>query len=870
MANNLDFALIVRLIDNLTAPLGQIGRALDGVASKAAKLREVGAQLQGVGAAATAVGAGMTAGIVKTVAAFADLEEATTRAEVAFMGVGGAVDPVFEQISAKAVDLGNKLPGNTRDFMLMAASLKEAGLSAKSIAEGGLEATAYLRVLMGNLAPEQASKLTATFKTSLGIAEKDFVAFVDVLQRQKFAFGISPETFAYTAKYVGPVLNMLKIGGLEASKQFVALTGALASAGIEGETAGTGLAASLGKLPNIAQEIKKAKLDGDFAKAGIKLDFYDKNGNFQGLPNFVAQLEQLKKLNPEKQQEVIKKLFGEENVKTVSTLMSQGVEGLNRASQKMAEQANLQDRVNKMLGTLKLIWESAKGTIDNLLAAAGSLFGDDLKAFSKTINNTSEAITGWIKANPELARTIGMVVVGLTGFFAAVGTLGLVGGTIIAGLGMLGGALAILLGPIGLVAGAFAGAAYLIMDNWNALSTFFDLFSLEFQGGLEPLEPILKTVVSAWQSLVGSVGGGSAALAGWLKSGGMMALAEWGAQLGALAKQAVVVLADVLAGIGSAAQKAWGVIGPGLEGLGRAFSGLKTSLSILWIQVEPLLQQLFSAFAGVGSSGASWEGFGRVVGIVAKGVIDAISGIVWIISGLVLTVADVIKAVVAVFDGGSGKISDALGAAGRAILAAFGGLPGEMMGIGANIMLGLIKGIGGAAGQAVSAVGDIASGMIGKFTGLLGIKSPSRVFAGFGSDVIAGLGGGLAANQNSAIATMAGVGAAVARGGLAALRDGIQGAGAASAGLARIGVVAAQVGAVAANAAGAVAMPQVAVARERAPGGEASGGMQVTINITVHAPSGDGAGITAAVRGAVPDITRQLADVMARQARTRY
>jgi hypothetical protein len=171
MANNLDFALIVRLIDNLTAPLGQIGRALDGVASKAAKLREVGAQLQGVGAAATAVGAGMTAGIVKTVSAFADLEDATTRAEVAFMGVGGVVDPVFQQISAKAVELGNKLPGTTRDFTQMASALKEAGLSAKTIAEGGLEATANLRVLMGNLAPEQAAQLTATFKNSLGIAQ---------------------------------------------------------------------------------------------------------------------------------------------------------------------------------------------------------------------------------------------------------------------------------------------------------------------------------------------------------------------------------------------------------------------------------------------------------------------------------------------------------------------------------------------------------------------------------------------------------------------------------------------------------------------------------------------------------------------------
>lgn len=840
MANNLDFALIVRLVDNLTGPLRGVGQALDGVAKQAAKLQEVGARLQNVGAAATAVSAGLTAGIVKTVSAFADLEDATTRAEVAFMGVGGVVDPVFATIQKQAADLGGKLPGTVKDFTSMASALKEAGLSAQTIAAGGLEATANLRVLMGNLAPEQAAQLMATFKNSLGIAEADFLKFVDVVQRNKFAFGIDPQEFAYTAKYIGPIAQQLGLGGLEASKSMLILGGTLSEAGIKGEQLGTSMRSVFLALPKMTETLQKKGLTSELAAAGIHLSFF-KDGKFLGLENMIAQLGQLKALGPQKMLAIISEMFGTESAPAIAKLIESGIAGYNAAGQKLANQATLQARVDKVLGTFRSQWEAAMGAIEGTMATAGGLFGDNLKTIAQTIGSVSEALGDWITANPELARTIGMVVVGLTGFAAAVATLGLVGGTIIAGLGMLGSALAVLLGPIGLIAGAFAGTAYLIYDNWEAVQTFFGAFGLAFRNGLAPLEPVLNSVRMAWAALVNWIGGGSSAISGWLSGSAVTAMANWGAQAGALAKQAVAVLADILAGIGTAARTAWAALSPALGPMMVAFRGLGGALVGLWNTVSPLLGSLFGGLSGVGGLGPVWSGFGALVGGVARAIIQAITGMVSVIAGIVGTIASVIAAVVAVFNGGSGQIGDALRAIPRAVIAAFDGMPGQMLKLGGDIIAGLARGIAGAAGQAVEALSGVASGLVGKFTGLLGIKSPSRVFAGFGENVMQGLGQGIGGGLGAVLSEMGSAGSALARTGAAALT----------------------------SASMAMAAPAMASPAGGA-GAAGGGGMNVTIHITIQAPSGDPAAIAQAVRGAAPDLARQLGSLTSRQARVSY
>ena len=85
-------------------------------------------------------------------------------------------------------------------------------------------------------------------------------------------------------------------------------------------------------------------------------------------------------------------------------------------------------------------------------------------------------------------------------------------------------------------------------------------------------------------------------------------------------------------------------------------------------------------------------------------------------------------------------------------LAYLANLPASFMEMGKNIAAGLGNGIKNAAGNAVDAVKGVGSGMISGLTGMLGIKSPSRVFMGFGENISEGLGIGIARDNSALVA----------------------------------------------------------------------------------------------------------------------
>jgi hypothetical protein len=80
-----------------------------------------------------------------------------------------------------------------------------------------------------------------------------------------------------------------------------------------------------------------------------------------------------------------------------------------------------------------------------------------------------------------------------------------------------------------------------------------------------------------------------------------------------------------------------------------------------------------------------------------------------------------------------------------AMLTALGNLPGQFMSLGSAMLQGLAQGVRNAAEQAVAAVGEVAAGVRDRFKAMLGIHSPSRVFATLGGALSLGLAQGVAA-----------------------------------------------------------------------------------------------------------------------------
>ena len=393
--------------------------------------KEIGQGLVTAGAGMTAAGVALGFAIQKPIEAFADLEDAQTRMKVAFMTNSG-VDSYFEKINRQSEKLGMKLPGTTRDFTLMAARLKELGIASKTIANGGLEGSAYLRVLLGDISPEGVADITATFSKSLGIAEKDFVKFIDQIQRAKFGFGLDPEQFAYTLKYAGPIFKQLGISGYQQSKSVLALSGTLAQAGIRGEQLGTSLRRIMLDLPGLDDKLetkKMKKINEELKSMGIYLEFF-KNGKFLGVENMIKQVEKLNKLNQQDKLNVIKKIFGDEAATAISEMATQGLKGYQKAQQTLAKQADLQTRLNLVMGTFKNLWEAFTGTLTNTLAQFGSTLSPELKGLANHLNDLSDKIGKFITRHPIFAKNIALTTVALSAILIALGTLSLaIGGT---------------------------------------------------------------------------------------------------------------------------------------------------------------------------------------------------------------------------------------------------------------------------------------------------------------------------------------------------------------------------------------------------------------------------------------------------------
>lgn len=207
--------------------------------------------------------------------------------------------------------------------------------------------------------------------------------------------------------------------------------------------------------------------------------------------------------------------------------------------------------------------------------------------------------------------------------------------------------------------------------------------------------------------------------------------------------------------------------------------------------------------------------------------------------------------------------------------------------LGIAIVEGLADGFKGAMGKLMAPVEEMASGIKTKFKSLLGIQSPSKVFAGFGGDLVAGLSQGISGNQKGAFARAAALAAGVAAS--AAMPPPDASAAVAIPAIARSPSTATAPG----YAAAPVTAPTVAApATARGPqvvdlpatssgmGGDArrpsaASGVSVTVNFnpTVTITGGGATSaedIRQALRDLGPDLARVVEDAVDRAGRTRY
>ena len=760
----------------------------------------------GEAAAHSAVLAAPVVGAVKT---FIRQETAETELKVAMMNSKGGVGQ-FEAVRREAAELGKELPGTTAEFYRLGRALKSQGLSDDVLIKGGLRTSAQLNVLLG-MGQEDGGEFFAKMVEARGLKESEFAQAADLTQRAYFGFGLKREDMFDSMKYNATTTSILGLKGLQQYEKLLAIEGMGAQVGLEGSQFGTNFSQLLNQLAEgpiamrKARSGMKAEANGYMKAAGVEFEFFDKRGNFKGLEAMVGELEKLniikQKLGEDKALIVASQFFGDQAARPAMVMAEKGLAGFQNNLKLMREQADLQARIKAKTATLGAALESLGGVAEQAAATFGSAFAPEIKAFAANAQNFIEnTLQPWINENRELIKW----------------TVGIVGGLLVAKLGMLG---------LAYVANMALMPFHALIVGAHKFMAVFRLIQLLRFSGLSRGAAILRMfglsagAATTAARILGSIFSGSLRFIGtafgWVVNAGRMLI-------GFLP-----------------------MVGKAFMALGRFL--LATPLGIALTLMATAAYMLYSRWDGVvGGAKLLWQDLCSVVSTVASAVADFFSNM-W-------------ASVQAFFSSGIANISAAIinwtpiglfYQAFAAVLNWFGvTLPAQFTGFGSMIIDGLVNGIRAKIGAAIEAVQGLAARIKSAFTSAksMDIHSPSRVFKRYGGFIAEGLAIGVnggAARPVGRIAQLAG-----------SMKQRFA---------ERMGGLRSQVSARLAAHAGSLQQ-----ARQEAAAAQGGGAITVHFNPTINAPGGNPAQIETALQTGLREFEQLFDRLMADRARRAY
>lgn len=387
-------------------------------------------------------------------------EQASTDLKVTMMRADGSFG-AFEELNKQAKQLGNVLPGTTQDFINLAKAMKEQGVKDEVLTGGGLKAAAELAVLM-NMGQEEGGTFTARMIEAHGLNPDDLNKAADMTQRAYFAFGLKKEDMGEAMKYYAPNVNALKLTGEDNYRKLLAIQGMAARQGLEGSMFGTNFSMMLSKLGEGPKALEMAKkgMKGEardvLKKAGVKFNFYNKDGTLKDIESIVKELEKFdvvrKKLGDEEALLAMRQMFGEQGGRVAKILAQQGVEGLTQALADMDGQADKTMRITEKTSTLSAAFEQLEGVATLLSGTLGETLRESLLWLSTSLQGFIEdTLQPFIEKHKTWVKWGMIVAAGLIALAATCGVLLLIFAGLNSGLLIFGALLSKLFFPVKLL-----------------------------------------------------------------------------------------------------------------------------------------------------------------------------------------------------------------------------------------------------------------------------------------------------------------------------------------------------------------------------------------------------------------------------------
>lgn len=381
---------------------------------------------------------------------------------------GGLAGNELETVRQKALQLGEDTMFSATDAGLAMLELAKSGFSveqAMTAADGALQLAA-----VGSMSMEQAAGIVSSTLAQFGLEAADAGLAVDVLARAAGASRANVAGLADGLSNVGPVAAQF---GLDLETTTAAL-GVFSNAGIEGAEAGTQLKSML--LSLATSDIAAGAME----RLGLSFD-----GVINGTQTFDSFLDDLavsmEALPADEQANLLKDLAGAYGITGLSALLAAG--GTDQMVASMEGAPSAADVASASMGTFSGKLESLKGSVETLAINALTPLMDTLGELAESVTPIVNDLSAWAEANPETARTIGLIGAALVVATPLVIGIGTAMTLAAPAVGLLGSAIGLVLGPVGLLGVALLALGRVltdpaIQDGLSAWAGVWDNFKL--------------------------------------------------------------------------------------------------------------------------------------------------------------------------------------------------------------------------------------------------------------------------------------------------------------------------------------------------------------------------------------------------------
>lgn len=556
---------------------------------------------------------------------------------VTTMNYGSAIDKVAAIAGVKK---------GSEDYIKLDSQAKHLGantaFSATEVAQGQQylamagfntsETTAAMPGLLdlakaGDTELATTSDISSNILSSFKMDASEMNRLGDVLASTFTTSNSTLTSLGETISYAGASINAFG-GNIE---EAAAMAGKLHDIGIQGSRAGTALNAIYSRMaaaPKMAQD----------AMSQIGLNIKKANGELKSMPEILKEVAaKTKHMDKDQQMAIAKQIAGQEAMGAFLELVSKA--GSGELDEYLT---NVTGNTGKSSILAKQMADNLKGDITNLnsikegLAISfGELFMGNARSTIQWLTKVIRGVNEWLKANPRLTKTLGIMAATFAGF-----------GAVLGGIAMFGPILLAALSPVMVPIMGIATGASAIMASWDKVGNYFGNLGIDFKflamGITDGLKALFKGDFSGAKQAFINLKYDLRSIGGTLWQGVEFTTPKIDEMLGLKEGTSLAAMEAVWLPIKDFFIGFWAGLSGTFEPVVASFGNLWGSLKGIGESFNNLFDTIFSDTNGGGAkvfgqlmgeiAAGGLSAFGDALNLVAIGIKTLINGLDWIIN----------------------------------------------------------------------------------------------------------------------------------------------------------------------------------------------------------------------------------------------